>query len=55
MEDDMEDMVADATLWAIFAVAIVFISLGCRVTRRVPKAVTQNPDQQINRQIDRAA
>jgi hypothetical protein len=55
MEDDMEDMVADATLWVIFAAAIVFIALGCRVTRRVPKAVTQNPDQRIDQQIDRAA
>lgn len=49
MEDDMEDMVADAALWAIFAAAIALIALGCLVTRRVPKAATQNIDQQIDR------
>jgi hypothetical protein len=48
MEDDM-DMVADAALWVIFAIAVAFIVLGCRVTRRVPKAATQDLDQQIDR------
>jgi len=45
----MDDMVVDAVLWAIFAAAIAFIVLGCLVTRRVPKAVMQDPDQQVDR------
>jgi hypothetical protein len=49
MEDDMDDMVADAALWVILAAAIALIVLGCLVTRRVPKEATQDLDQQIDR------
>ncbi len=45
----MDDMVADAALWLIFAAAVALIVLGCWVTRRVPKARTQNLDPQIDR------
>ena len=45
VEDPMDDMVVDAVLWAIFAAAIALIVLGCWVTRRVPQAATQDPDQ----------
>lgn len=44
MEDEMDDMVADAALWAIFAAAIALIVVGCLVTRRVPEAATQKRD-----------
>jgi hypothetical protein len=49
VEDPMEDMAVDAVLWVIFAAAIAFLVLGCWVTRRVPKAATQEPDQQVDR------
>jgi hypothetical protein len=49
MEDDMDGTAADAALWVIFAAAIALIVLGCRVTRRVPKAATRTLDQQIDR------
>ena len=45
----MDDMVVDAVLWAIFAAAIVMIVLGCWLTRQIPKAATQDPDQQVDR------
>jgi hypothetical protein len=49
VEDDMNDTVVDAALWVIFAIAVAMIVLGCWVTRRVPKAATQDPDQQVDR------
>jgi flagellar biogenesis protein FliO len=45
----MDDMVVDAVLWVILAAAIALIVLGCWVTRRVPGAATQDPDQQVDR------
>jgi len=42
-------MVVDAALWVIFAAAIALVFLGCWVTRRVPKAAAQDPDQQVDR------
>jgi hypothetical protein len=48
-EDHMDDMVVDAALWVIFAAMIALIVLGCWVTRRVPKAAMQDPDQQVDR------
>jgi hypothetical protein len=45
----MDGMVADAALWVIFAAAIALIFLGCRVTRRIPKAATQDLEQQVDR------
>jgi uncharacterized protein YneF (UPF0154 family) len=45
----MDDMVVDAALWVIFAAMIALIVLGCWVTRRVPKAAMQDPDQQVDR------
>jgi hypothetical protein len=47
MEDDM---VADAALWVILAIAILFLWYGCRMTRPVPNAVDEPSDA-----IDRAA
>ncbi len=46
------DMVADAALWALFAAAIAFLYLGCRMTKPKPKVV-----QQISSEgrLDRAA
>jgi hypothetical protein len=44
-------MVADATLWAIFVVAIAFIACGCHYTRPAPK-IAADP---YRREIDRAA
>jgi hypothetical protein len=46
------DMVADAALWALFAAAIGFLYLGCRMTKPKPKVV-----QQISSEgrLDRAA
>jgi hypothetical protein len=48
MEDDM---VADAALWVIFAVAIVLIACGCHFTQPAPQIV----DKPYEREIDRAA
>lgn len=45
----MNDMVADAALWVILAMAIAMMMLGCRATRRVPKAAPQNLDQEVDR------
>lgn len=40
----MNDMIVDAVLWVIFAIAVAFIVLGCSLTRRPdPKATTQDP------------
>jgi hypothetical protein len=53
MEDDMSaDMVADAALWALFAAAIGFLYLGCRMTKPKPKVI-----QKISNEgrLDRAA
>lgn len=49
MEDDMDDMVANAALWVIFAAAIALIAVGCSATRRAPKPATQNSEQRIDR------
>jgi hypothetical protein len=44
-------MVADAALWALFAIAIAFIWCGCHYTRPAPKVAAESRD----RELDRAA
>jgi flagellar biogenesis protein FliO len=51
VEDDVSDTVVDAALWVILATAVALIVLGCWVTRRVPKAARQDPDQQVDRAV----
>ncbi len=48
-------MVADAVLWALFAIAIVFIWWGCHNTRRMPKADTESDHSFSHAELDRAA
>lgn len=43
---------ADAGLWLIFAAAIAFIALGCRMTRRAPKAAVV---ETFEAELDQAA
>ena len=44
-------MVADAALWAIFAIAIAFIACGCLCTQPAPKVAVD----EVGRELDRAA
>lgn len=43
------DMVADAALWVLFAGAISFIWLGCRMTKPKPKLLQENSEQAMDR------
>jgi hypothetical protein len=46
------DFLADAALWAILAAGILFIALGCRMTRRPAPKVVAEPFQA---ELDKAA
>jgi hypothetical protein len=46
------EFLADAALWAILGFGIVFIALGCRMTRRPAPKVAEQPFQA---QFDKAA
>ncbi len=52
----MEDsMVADAVLWVLFAVAIVFIWCGCHNTRRTPEASIEPAPSFTHGDLNKAA
>jgi hypothetical protein len=42
---------ADAALWALFAAAIAFITLGCHMTKPKPKAVPQRSEGGLDRAV----
>jgi hypothetical protein len=42
---------ADAALWALFAVAIAFITLGCQMTKPKPKTVQQRNEAGLDRVV----
>jgi hypothetical protein len=48
-------MVADAALWALFAISIVFVWWGCYKTRRTPKAGMETDHSFSHAEFDRAA
>jgi hypothetical protein len=47
--DDMVADYADAALWALFAAAIAFITLGCHMTKPKPKVVPQRSEGGLER------
>jgi hypothetical protein len=46
---------ADATLWALFTVAIAFITLGCQMTKPKPKTVQQSNEAGLDRAVTPSA
>jgi hypothetical protein len=58
LEDDMmagftdSEFLADAALWALLAFGIIFIALGCHMTRRPAPKVVEQP---FEAQLDKAA